>query len=98
MLYHRAYVILLKQSDGRDPGGSGCEAGRGVRKGDPAEGQHRDTAFACQPKCLEAGGMTTRDIFLFEYGRKDREVAAVGCGLSYFFWRVTRHSDQWMSW
>lgn len=88
-------VIVLKEADGGDAGGSCGKTGMGIRECDPSQGQHWDVRQACFLQKLEARG---RCVFLFEDRGEDGERCGVGGSAGYFCWRVTGDSDHGISW
>ena len=90
-------VIFLKESDAGDAGGSGFEAGVGVREGDPAESEDWDFRVAGFLKQREAAGRGSRSFLFFEHGGEDGKSCAVG-GSGYFPGGVTGDGDERISW
>ena len=83
-------VVVLKEADGGDAGGSVCEAGWGVGECDSSEGQDRDFGFAGFAECGQASWAC---IFFFEDWSEDGERRTVGGGPDYFFRGVTGDCD-----
>ena len=75
LFHHGGDVVVLKEADGRDAGGSSFEAGVSIGNRDTAQCQDWNIREACFAEKLKARGMR---ISFFEDGGEDREVCGAG--------------------
>jgi hypothetical protein len=97
-LHNFGDVVFLEEADGGDAGGSGGQAGMGVREGNAAEGDDWDVRFAGLAKRSEARGLGAGNVLLLENWGEDGEGCRLGGGLDYFCWGVTGDGDQRIWW
>ena len=74
-------IVILKEPDRCNPGGSGVETALGVFESNASEGEDRDVVLASAAESLKASWFCTRRIFLFEDWSEERQVGAVPGGL-----------------
>jgi hypothetical protein len=89
--HYRFDVIVLKEADCRDTGGSGFETGFGVGYGYSSEREHWDCGFASLSKCEQSGGVS---VFFFEDGSEYSESRAGFSRLAYVCRGVARDCYQ----
>lgn len=87
-------VVVLKEADGGDSGGSGCETGGGIVECDSPEGEDADGVLAGLMKFVEPGGWSAGTVLFFEHGSEEGEVGAALGGLVDLFGAVAGLSDR----
>jgi hypothetical protein len=91
-------VVFLKEADGGDSGGTGCEAGVGILQSYSAQGEDGDWCAAGFTEFVESCGCCVGGMLFFEDWGEDGESGLAGGGLSYFLWRVTGDGYQRALW
>jgi hypothetical protein len=81
LLHDCGNLVVLKEANGGDAGGSSCEAGVNIRRRDPAKGEDWDGCLASFAQKIQARGL---GVSFFEDGSEDGEGrGAGGCALDF---------------